>query len=151
MRQKSGTVKEPAEKVFSDTRRATSKQRSAGEKIRFVLAEMETVQTAVYKGERGVHFMKAIPVQKACLGCHGSKLAPGVAGLRGPGQAAVPDLVVAGRVRRRELVPLRGRLRLGRLQRRLAGRRCRRRPGSSRSRRGPECRNSWTPRRGGAR
>ncbi|MDJ0945932.1 MAG: DUF3365 domain-containing protein [Kiloniellales bacterium] len=43
------------------------------------LPEMETVQTAVYKGERGVHFMKAIPVQKACLGCHGSKLAPGVA------------------------------------------------------------------------
>ncbi len=43
------------------------------------LAEMETVQTAVYKGERGVHFMKAIPVQKACLGCHGSELAPGVA------------------------------------------------------------------------
>ncbi len=43
------------------------------------LAEMETVQTAVYQGERGVHFMKAIPVQKACLGCHGSKLAPGVA------------------------------------------------------------------------
>ncbi len=43
------------------------------------LAEMETMQTAVYKGERGVHFMKAIPVQKACLGCHGSELAPGVA------------------------------------------------------------------------
>ena len=43
------------------------------------LAEMETVQTAVQDGERGVHFMKAIPVQKACLGCHGSKLAPGVA------------------------------------------------------------------------
>lgn len=43
------------------------------------LAEMETAQVEVRDGERGVHFMKAIPVQEACLGCHGSELAPGVA------------------------------------------------------------------------
>ena len=43
------------------------------------LAEMETAQVEVREGERGVHFMKAIPVQEACLGCHGSELAPGVA------------------------------------------------------------------------
>lgn len=43
------------------------------------LAEMESAQVEVREGERGVHFMKAIPVQEACLGCHGSELAPGVA------------------------------------------------------------------------
>lgn len=43
------------------------------------LAEMETAQIEIRDGERGVHFMKAIPVQEACLGCHGSELAPGVA------------------------------------------------------------------------
>ena len=37
MRQKSGTQKEPAEKVIKDIRRATRKQYSAEEKIRIVL------------------------------------------------------------------------------------------------------------------
>ena len=37
MRQKSGPVKEPAEKVVKDIRRATRKQYSAEEKIRIVL------------------------------------------------------------------------------------------------------------------
>ena len=35
MRQKSGKLKEPAEKVVRDIRRATRKQYSAEEKIRF--------------------------------------------------------------------------------------------------------------------
>ncbi|MCB1467137.1 MAG: IS3 family transposase, partial [Rhizobiaceae bacterium] len=37
MRRKSGTQKEPAEKVIKDIRRATRKQYSAEEKIRIVL------------------------------------------------------------------------------------------------------------------
>ena len=37
MRQKSGPVKEPAEKVVKDIRRATRRQFSAEEKIRIVL------------------------------------------------------------------------------------------------------------------
>ena len=37
MRRKSGTQKEPAEKVLKDIRRATRKQYSAEEKIRIVL------------------------------------------------------------------------------------------------------------------
>ena len=43
------------------------------------LAEMETLRIDTLDGQRGVHFMKAIPVQEACLACHGSALAPGVA------------------------------------------------------------------------
>ena len=38
MRQKSGKLKEPAEKVVRDIRRATRKQYSAEEKIRIVLS-----------------------------------------------------------------------------------------------------------------
>jgi transposase len=40
MRQKSGTVKEPAEKVVKDIRRVTRKRRSAEQKIRIVLSEL---------------------------------------------------------------------------------------------------------------
>ena len=38
MRQKSGTLKEPAEKVVKDIRRVTRKRHSAEEKIRIVLS-----------------------------------------------------------------------------------------------------------------
>ena len=40
MKQKSGPVKEPAEKVVKEIRRATRKQYSAEEKIRIVLEEL---------------------------------------------------------------------------------------------------------------
>jgi len=41
MRQKSGTRKEPADKVVRDIRRATRKQYSAEEKIRIVLSGLQ--------------------------------------------------------------------------------------------------------------
>ena len=56
------------------------------------LAEMETLRIDTLDGQRGVHFMKAIPVQEACLACHGSDLATGVA--EALGQAYPEDQAV---------------------------------------------------------
>ena len=56
------------------------------------LAGMETLRVDVLGGERGLHFMKAIPVQEACLACHGNALAPGVA--EALGQAYPEDQAV---------------------------------------------------------
>jgi transposase len=50
MRQKSGPVKEPAEKVVKDIRRATRRQFSAEEKIRIVLEGLRGEESIVGLG-----------------------------------------------------------------------------------------------------
>jgi len=53
MRQKSKTVKEPAEKVVRDIRRRTRRRHSAEEKIRIVLEGLVKAQGKRGKGESG--------------------------------------------------------------------------------------------------
>ena len=55
MRQKSGKLKEPAEKVVRDIRRATRKQYSAEEKIRIVLSDHRA------PGQRAIHQSSIAP------------------------------------------------------------------------------------------
>jgi transposase-like protein len=54
MRQKSGTVRSPAEQVVKDIRRATRRHFSAEDKIRIVL---DALDMALTKGDRSTSFI----------------------------------------------------------------------------------------------
>ncbi len=58
MRQKSGPVKEPAEKVVKDIRRATRRQFSAEEKIRIVLEGL--------RGEESIAERRTLQISVSC-------------------------------------------------------------------------------------